>query len=162
MFETSKNPHRRKSKSSSDFQCFFMTWSTVHYTENLTPSSILIFQGASVGTGLRIFYMIPERLFSKIVWNSIFWVLLLFIYRKSKKSVNPMVWRCREFFFSNIFRLSYVFRPDVFRILFFGVIVVFEGIELCAQRIKNQKQIVNPMVWRCREFFCVDQIFFES
>ena len=42
-----------------------MTWSTVQHPETLTPSSILIFQGALVGTSFRNFYMVPERLFQK-------------------------------------------------------------------------------------------------
>ena len=42
-----------------------MTWSTVQHTETLTPSSILIFQGALVGTGLRFLYIVPEGLFQK-------------------------------------------------------------------------------------------------
>ena len=52
------------------------------------------------------------------------WVLLLFIFEKSKIVVNPMVWRCREFFFYNMFDLFFN-RPDIFRILFLLVIFVF-------------------------------------
>ena len=46
-----------------EFTMFFMTWSTVQHMETLTPSSILIFQGALVGTGFRFLNMVPERLF---------------------------------------------------------------------------------------------------
>ena len=42
-----------------------MTWSTVQHTETLTPSSILIFQGAFYATGFLFSYMVPERLFQK-------------------------------------------------------------------------------------------------
>ena len=72
IFETSKNPHPRKSKSASKFQCFYMKWSTVQHMETLTPSSILIFQGASVGTGLRFFKVVPERLFQKSAEHHVF------------------------------------------------------------------------------------------
>ena len=44
---------------------FFMTGSIVQHMETLTPWSILIFQGASVGTSLQFFHMVPERLFQK-------------------------------------------------------------------------------------------------
>ena len=47
-----------------EISMFFMTWSTVQHPETLTPSSILIFQGASVGT-LRLFKVVPEWLFQK-------------------------------------------------------------------------------------------------
>ena len=41
--------------------------------------------------------------FFKIVWDYVsFWVLLFFMFNKSNKSVNPMVWRCREFFFQYV------------------------------------------------------------
>ena len=48
-------------------------------------------------------------------------------FEKSKNVVNPMVWRCREFFFSKIFSFCFFnfFRPDFFRCLLFGVIFVF-------------------------------------
>ena len=46
-------------------------------------------------------------------------------FEKSKNVVNPMVWRCREFFFSKIFGFLNFFRPDFFRILFLLVIFVF-------------------------------------
>ena len=38
-----------------------------------------------------------------------FRVLLFFIYNEFKRSVNPMVWRCRECFFSNIFVFFLIF-----------------------------------------------------
>ena len=37
-------------------------------------------------------------------------------FEKSKNGVNPMVWRCREFFFSKTFCVFSFFRPDVFPI----------------------------------------------
>ena len=43
-----------------EFSMLFMTWSTVQRLETLTPSSILIFQGALDGTSFRCFYMVPE------------------------------------------------------------------------------------------------------
>ena len=45
-------------------------------------------------------------------------------FEKSKNVVNPMVWRCREFFFPRFSVFIFV-RPDFFRFLFFGVIFVF-------------------------------------
>merc|ERR1712015_8272 len=33
-------------------------------------------------------------------------------FEKTKNVVNPMVWRCREFFFSKIFSFFNFFRPD--------------------------------------------------
>ena len=46
-------------------------------------------------------------------------------FEKTKNVVNPMVWRCREFFFSKIFGFLNLFRPDFFRILIFVVIFLF-------------------------------------
>ena len=46
-----------------------------------------------------------------------------------KKSVNPMVWWCREFFFL-IFSVFIIFRPDVFQILFFGVSLYFKELSV--------------------------------
>ena len=43
-------------------------------------------------------------------------------------------------FCSNIFVCFNFFRPDVFRIFIFWFIFLFQGIELCAQRIKHQKK----------------------
>ena len=48
-------------------------------------------------------------------------------FEKSKNGVNPMVWRCREFFFSKIFGVFNFFRPDFFRILFFWSFFYFKA-----------------------------------
>ena len=49
----------------------------------------------------------------------------IFFFEKSKNGVNPMVWRCREFFFSKIFGFSNFFRPDCFSNFIFWVIFLF-------------------------------------
>ena len=46
-------------------------------------------------------------------------------FEKSKDGVNPMVWRCREFFFSKIFVLKKKNRPDVCSIFIFWVTFLF-------------------------------------
>ena len=50
-FRKSRKNAPSKIEISLTFQRLFMTWSTVQHMETLTPSSIQIFQGASVGTG---------------------------------------------------------------------------------------------------------------
>ena len=108
------------------FQCFLMKWSFVQHLRYLKPSSILTFQGASIGKGLWFFKVVPEWHFQKLSETRVFfWVLLFFIYNESKKSVNPMVWRCREFFFYKIFCLFNFFQPVFFEFYFLGVISVF-------------------------------------
>ena len=61
--------------------------------------------------------------------------------KNQKEAVNPMVWRCREFFVSNIFVFLNLFRPLFFStflgICYFLGHVLFLNIELCAQRIKQ-------------------------
>ena len=75
----------------------------------------MIFQGASIGKGLWFFKMVPEWLFQNSFETR---VLLSFVefcsfhLKNQKNSVNPMVWRCREFFFSKIFVFLMFFRPD--------------------------------------------------
>ena len=42
--------------------------------------------------------------------------------------------------FSKILSVLNFVRPDAFQILFFGIMFVFEGIELCARRITNRQK----------------------
>ena len=58
----------------------------------------------------------------------------IFIYNKSNHSVNPMVWRCREFFFSKMFVIYIFFDQIFFRIYLLGHFSILRGIEICAQR----------------------------
>ena len=48
-------------------------------------------------------------------------------FEKPKNVVNPMVWRCREFFFPKIFCFFNFIRPDVFRNLVFGSFFYFKA-----------------------------------
>ena len=46
-------------------------------------------------------------------------------------------------------RVIFLIFPDqIFSNFSLGGHFVFQGIELCAKRINNQKKTVNPMVWR--------------
>ena len=45
----------------------------------------------------------------------------------TSNGVNPMVWHCREFFFSNMFGFLNFFRADFFRILFFWTFFYFKA-----------------------------------
>ena len=48
-------------------------------------------------------------------------------FEKSKNVVNPMVWRCREFFFSKMFNVFNFFRPDFFNVYFLVSLLYFEA-----------------------------------
>ena len=47
----------------AEISMFFMTGSTVQHPDTVTPSSILIVQGALDATSFRFVYMDPERHF---------------------------------------------------------------------------------------------------
>ena len=63
-----------------------------------------------------------------------------------------MVWRCREFFFSNIFGFKF------FSTIFFGVFYflghfLFLGIEICAQRINIKQKLLILCYGGAASFF---------
>ena len=92
----------------------------------------------------------------------------MFIFNESKTCVNPMVWRCSEFFLSKILVFNFFF-DQIFFELYFLVIFLFLGIELCAQRIKEKKPLILWYRGAASSFFPIfsvfkffsDQIFFE-
>ena len=118
-----------------------------------------------------MFLIFFDQIFSDVFGGVIFYFLGIQLCAQrtnnQKKTVNPMVWRCREFFFSKIFGFFNLFRPFLFRPFFGGGNVyvlghfLFLGIELCAQRINNFKKIL--ILWygvaaisffpRCSVFF---------
>ena len=57
---------------------FLVKWSTVQHPETLTPSSILIFQGAMDATSFRFFHMVPERLFQTSAETRVVRVLIFY------------------------------------------------------------------------------------
>ena len=65
----------------------------------------------------------------------------IFIYNESKTSVNPMVWRCREFFLQ-YFRFKNVCSTICFWFFYCLGYFLFLGIELCAQRIIKQTLLI--------------------
>ena len=66
-------------------------------------------------------------------------------FEKSKNVVNPMVWRCREFFISKIF-VFLMFPTRFFSIFIFWChFCILRNKMLCPED-KQSKQIANPMV----------------
>ena len=54
--------------------------------------------------------------------------------KQSKQIANPMVCRCREFFFSNIFVFFNFFRPDFFsNFIFWGHFCILRNKMLCPE-----------------------------
>ncbi len=61
-------------------------------------------------------------------------------FEKSKNAVNPMVWRCREFFFSNIFGFfNFCSTSFFFELYLFGHFSIFRHRTLCP----DDKQIIK-------------------
>ena len=59
-FRKFEKPAPSKIEHLVEISMFFMTGSFVGHPDTLTPSSILIFQSASVSTGIRFFKVVPE------------------------------------------------------------------------------------------------------